>query len=145
MKHALIAASLVLVAGTVAGCGGDSSTSSSQDKGAPSGPPTDASVSEFCGTFKSIGQDVAKLGKDAKDTEIVAALKKAGTQLDDTGTPKNITSDARQGFQITVKLIGGLADNATQADVGKIDDSLSATEKKQEDAFNTYVAATCKM
>ena len=40
MKHALIAASLVLVAGTVAGCGGDTS---SQDKVAkPSGPPTDA-------------------------------------------------------------------------------------------------------
>jgi predicted small secreted protein len=142
MKHALIAASLVLVAGTVAGCGGDSS---SQDKAAPSGPPTDASVSEFCGTFKSIGQDVAKLGKDAKDTEIVAALKKAGTQLDDTGTPTSISSSARQGFEITVKLIEDLDDNATQADIGKIDDGLSATQKKQETAFNEYVAKTCKM
>lgn len=142
MKHALIAASLVLVAGAVAGCGSDSS---SQDKAAPSGPPTDASVTEFCGTFKTIGQDVAKLGKDAKDSEIVAALKKAGTQLDDTGTPKDIPSSARQGFEITVKLIKDLDSNATQADIGKIDDGLSSTQKKQETAFNEYVAKTCKM
>ena len=140
MKHALIAASLVLVAGTLAGCGGDTS---SQDKAAPSGPPTDAPVSEFCGTFKTIGQDVAKLGKDAKDAEIVAALKKAGTQLDETGTPKGISSDARKGYELTVKLIGELDDNATQADVAKIDDSLSDAQKKQEDAFNQYVAKTC--
>jgi hypothetical protein len=142
MKHALIAASLVLVAGTVAGCGGDTS---SQAKAAPSGPPTDAPVSEFCGTFESIDQDMARLGKDAKDAEIVAALKKVGTQLDDTGTPKGISSDARKGYELTVQLIGDLDDDATQADVEKIDDSLSDAEKKQEDAFNQYVAKTCAM
>lgn len=141
MKHALIAASLVLVAGTVAGCGGDST--SSKDKAAPSGPPTDASVSEFCGTFKTIGEDVAKLGKDAKDAEIVAALKKAGTSLDKTGTPKSISSDARQGYELTVKLIAKLDDNATQADVAKIDQGLSQAQKKQQSAFNAYVAKTC--
>ena len=40
MKHALIAASLVLVAGTVAGCGGDTSSSaSSKPTAAPDRPP----------------------------------------------------------------------------------------------------------
>lgn len=141
MKHALIAASLVLVAGTVAGCGGDSS--SSQDKAAPSGPPTAASVSEFCGTFKTIGEDVAKLGKDAKDAEIVAALKKAGTSLDDTGTPKDISKDARAGYELTVKLISDLPDDATQAEVTKLGQNLSETQKKQQGAFNDYVSKTC--
>lgn len=141
MKHALIAASLVLVAGTVAGCGGDST--SPQDKAAPSGPPTNASVSEFCGTFKTIGEDVAKLGKDAKDSEIVAALKKAGTNLDDTGTPKGISSDARAGYELTVKLIADLDDDATQAEVTKLGQSLSTTQKKQQSAFNDYVSKTC--
>jgi hypothetical protein len=142
MKHALIAASLVLVAGTVAGCGGDSSSSSSSK---PAGPPTDATTSKFCGTFKTIGQDVAKLDANAKDADVVKALKKAGSELAAVGTPKDAPADARKGFEVTVELIKGLDDKATKAEIGKIDDKLSKTEKSQENAFNDYVTKTCKI
>ncbi len=130
MKHALIAASLVLVAGSAAGCGG--------------GAPQDASVKEFCGNFTAIGQDVAKLGEDAKDTEIVTALKKAGTTIEETGTPKGISEDARAGFEVTVHLIEDLDAEASKDDISKIDNDLDKTEKKQEDAFNAFVAKTCQ-
>jgi len=142
MKHALIAASLVLVAGTVAGCGGDTSSSASSK---PTAPPSTATTSTFCGTFKSIGQDVSKLDANAKDAEVVKALKKAGSELAAVGTPKDAPADARKGFEITVKLIKGLPDNATKAQIGTIDDKLSTTEKSQEDAFNAYVTKTCKV
>jgi predicted small secreted protein len=145
MKHALIAASLVLVAGTVAGCGGNTSSSSSSSSSTPTGPPTNATTSTFCGTFKTIGQDVSKLDANAKDADVVKALKKAGSELAAVGTPKDAPADARTGFEITVKLIKGLPDNATKAQIGTIDDKLSKTEKAQEDAFNSYVTKTCKV
>lgn len=142
MLHALTAASLVLVAGVLAGCGGDTS---STEKPAESGPPTDASVSEFCGTFKDIAQDVVKLGKDAKDSEVVAAIKDAGGQLEKVGTPKDISSDARSGYELTLKMIDDLDDNATQEDLAKAEDGLSEAEKKQEQAFNDYLGKTCQL
>lgn len=148
MKHALIAASLVLVAGTVAGCGDDttsSSPSASSSSSTPTAPPTDATTSEFCDTFKTIGKDVAKLDANAKDADVVAALKKAGSELAAVGTPKDAPADARKGFEITVELIKGIDDKATKAEIGKIDDKLSKTEKSQEDAFNSYVSDTCKI
>jgi predicted small secreted protein len=141
MKHALIAASLVLVAGTVAGCGGDSSSSSSSK---PTGPPTNATTSKFCGTFKTIGEDVSKLDANAKDADVVAALKKAGSELAAVGTPKDAPADARKGLEITVNLIEGLDDKATKVEIGKIDDKLSTTQKAQEGAFNSYVTKTCQ-
>ena len=82
---------------------------------------------------------MAKLGKDAKDAEIVAALKKAGTQLDKTGTPKDISSDARKGYELTVKLIGEL-DRQRHAG-GRREDRRQPVDaqKKQEDAFDTSI------
>src|SRR6478736_6151464 len=108
MKHALIAATLVLVAGTTAGCGGSD------------GPPADASKDDFCGNFKSIAADMGKLGADAKDPD-----------------------DARKGFELEVKKIDGLDDNATKDDLDKLGSDLSDTEQKQVDAFNKYVDDTC--
>ncbi|GAB3791627.1 hypothetical protein [Nocardioides ungokensis] len=131
MKHALIAATLVLVAGTTAGCGGSD------------GPPADASKDDFCGNFKSIAADMGKLGADAKDSDVVKAIKDAGSKLEDTGTPSGIPDDARKGFELEVKKIDGLDDNATKDDLDKLGSDLSDTEQKQVDAFNKYVDDTC--
>ena len=131
MKHALIAATLVLVAGTTAGCGGSD------------GPPADASKDDFCGNFKSIAEDLGKLGADAKDSDVVKAIKDAGSKLEDTGTPSSISDDGRKGFELEVKKIDDLDSNATKDDIDKIDSDLSDTEQKQVDAFNKYVDDTC--
>lgn len=131
MKHALVAATLVLVAGTTAGCGGSD------------GPPADASKDDFCGNFKSISEDLGKLGADAKDSDIVKAVKDAGKKLEATGTPSSISDDARKGFELEVKKIDGLDDNAGKDDIEKLDSGLSDSEQKQVDAFNKYVDDTC--
>ena len=131
MKQALIAATLVLVAGTTVGCGGSD------------GPPADASKGDFCGNFEDIGKDLGKLGADAKDSDIVKAIKDAGQKLEDTGTPSGIPDDARTGFELEVKKIGELDDNASKDDIDKLDSGLDDAEQKQVDAFNTYVDDTC--
>ena len=145
MKHALIAASLVLVAGTVAGCGGDDSSKASSSASKPSGPPTTATTSTFCSSVKSIREDVGGIDPQAKDADIVKALKKAGSDLAAVGTPKGTPSDARQGLLITVKLFSGIPDDATKADISKAGTSLSKAEQAQEQAFGAYASKTCKL
>lgn len=136
MKHALIAASLVLVAGTTVGCGDNSGSDSAK---------ADTSEKDFCANFQAVSKDLNALGANAKDSEIIKAVKDAGKKIEDTGTPKGISDDARKGFELETKLIDDLDSNATQADLAKMDSSLSATEKKQVQAFDKYVGDTCKM
>ncbi len=140
MKHALTLASLVLVAGTAFGCGGNSG----DDKTAASGPPTDATETEFCAGFTQIATDLAKLSADAKDADIVTAIKGAGDTLAKNGTPDSISDDARSGFELEIKQIADLPDTATKEDVQALDTNLSAAEQKQVDAFDTYVSDTCQ-
>ena len=137
MKHALIAASLVLVAGTAVGCGNGSGSDSG-------GAPADASQTEFCGNFGAIAKDIAGLGANAKPADIVKALKSAGTKIEDTGTPKDISDDARKGFELEVQKIGELPDDASTADVSNLAKDLSKDEQAQVQAFDDYVKKTCQ-
>lgn len=134
MKHALIAAGLVLVAGTTVGCGGDDG-----------GAKADTSKADFCANFKAVSKDLSSLGPNPKDADLVKAVKEAGQKIENTGTPKGISDDARKGFELETKLIADLDSSATQADLAKIDSTLSATQKKQVAAFDKYVSDTCKM
>ncbi len=129
MKHALLAASLVLVAGTTVGCGG--------------GAPTDASTDEFCGVFDDFYKVVGELGEDAKDSDVVKALKKTGEDLEEIGTPEDIPDDARAGYELTVKTIAELDEDASEEELNKIEDEFSEEEQKQSDAFDEYLAETC--
>jgi hypothetical protein len=138
MKHALTAASLVLVAGLTAGCGGGNG-------GDSGGAKADASEKDFCANFQAVSKDLGTLGANAKDADIIKAVKAAGRKIEETGTPKGISDDARKGFEVETKLIDDLDSNATKEDLGKMDSSLSATEKKQVQAFDKYVSDTCKM
>jgi hypothetical protein len=134
MKHALLAASLVLVAGATVGCGGS-------DGGG--GAPTDASKEDFCGTFEDFYKEVTDLGADASDEDVVKALKDIGEKLEEVGTPEDISDDAREGFELTVEAINDLPDDATQEDIEKLEDDFSEDEKKKTDAFDDYLAETC--
>lgn len=138
MKHALIAASLVLVAGTAVGCG-----SNGGDGNASASAPDAASEKDFCANFEAISKDLSELGQDAKDADVVKALKDAGEKIEETGTPESISEDGRKGFEITVKLIDDLEDDATPEDIEKLDKDLSKTETEQQEAFNEYLTETC--
>jgi hypothetical protein len=134
VRLALVAASLVLVAGGVAGCGGDD-----DDSGGGAGAP---STEEFCGALKAFQDDFS--GADpSKDLEAyIQTLKKAADKLDDVGTPKDMTSDAQDGFDLTVEKITDLSDSSTLDDLADIGD-VSDEDQKKLDALDEYIAKTC--
>lgn len=134
MKHVLMVATLVLVAGTTVGCGGGDKSGG--------GAPTAASEKEFCDTFTKFTEDMAGSSSD-KTADQIKTAKAAVAKLADVGTPKGIPADARDGFEIFIDTIQGIDDNATQEDLQNIDKDLSATDTKKVTAFTTYYAKTC--
>lgn len=136
MKHVLMAATLVLVAGTTVGCGGGDS---SKDSG---GAPAAASESEFCDTFTAFTEDMAASSSD-KTADQIKTAKDAVAKLADVGTPKGIPADARDGFEIFIDTIKGIDDNASQEDLQSIDSDLSEADNKKVTAFTTYYSDTC--
>jgi hypothetical protein len=130
MKHALMVASLVLVAGTTVGCGDD-------------GPPTDASKDDFCGVFDDMLTELGALDADAKPAEAVKALKKAGDDLADVGTPEDMPEAARDGYELILDEIEKLDDDASQEDVSKLGEDLGDSEQKSMDAYEKYLNDNC--
>jgi hypothetical protein len=128
MKIALLAASLVLVAGTATACGG--------------GAPTDASEKDFCASFTKISEVGA--GSDGEDPskDDIKKVKDAVADLEDTGTPESISDDAREGFEIFTDAVADIDDDASAKDLEKIED-FSGDEKKKFEAFGEYVSKTC--
>ena len=128
MKPALLAATLVLVGGAAAGCAG--------------GAPTDAAEKDFCETYNSLFTDMAEMA-DASEKEIIVKIKEWGAKMDETGTPEDISDDARAGYEQTVAMLADLDENASQEDFDKIEQDLSDEEKKQVDEFDKYTTDTC--
>lgn len=113
MKHALLAASLVLVAGTAVGCGG---------------APTDASTKDFC-------EQVNK----AQKAESADDYKDWGKDMEDVGTPEGISDDARDGFEVIVDA----AKDAEEEDGKLKEPDSSDEDDKKVEAFGKYVAEEC--
>jgi hypothetical protein len=108
--------SLMIVATLLTGCGG-------------SGIPTHASAKDFC----SVGEEFSNA---TKFSDGVAAAKK----LHDTGTPKGIPADARDGFVLVVSLVTNAKD---KDELLKRYDKLSAKDKKSVSALDAYIQKTC--
>lgn len=120
MRRLLAGASLVLVAGMTAACGG---------------PPEDASKDDFCKAM----QDQPKSEKPSQD-EVDDYIEK----LEDTGTPEGIPDDARQGFETWVDVIGDIDVDDDEADIEKqIEDDVDKDDEKNVEALFEYVTKTC--
>jgi hypothetical protein len=130
MKQALRVASLVLIAGTTVGCGDD-------------GPPTDASQDDFCGVFDQMLTELGALDDDADPAEAVKALKKAGNQLAEVGTPEGMPENARDGYLLILDEIEKLDDDASREDVSALGEDVSDSEEKSMDAYTKYLGDTC--
>lgn len=133
MKHALIAASLVLVAGTTVGCGAGGSSSS----------PDSASTDDFCTAYNSLFESFSGATATPSDAESVKAIRDWADKMKEAGTPSDIPDDARHGFELVLDTIDKVDDNASQADIQKLGDDLSADDKKASEAFGAYATKTC--
>jgi hypothetical protein len=135
MKNLTALAGIVLVAGLASGCGG----SGASDGGAP----TDASEASFCGTFTDFASSLSNGSAEDDTATQVKNVKEAVGKLEDTGTPKGITDEGRQGFELFVGLINDLDDDVTEAQLNKIGDDMSDADTKKLEAFTTYAGTTC--
>ena len=118
------AAALLVVLGVTAGCGSSDSSSTASAAG-----PTDADKTTFCTSFQ-------KLSDSTTPKEAAAAFEKVGT-------PSDITADARSGYEVLVSHLSTMADNASSGDLNAMQQSLSATDRKNVIAFVTYLTKEC--
>jgi hypothetical protein len=115
MRIAVRGATLVLVTGATAGCGGS---------------PDDASEADFCEAFTSITEASGDFD----------ATRDGFAELEDVGTPEGIPDDAREGFDIAVDL----SDQAdSQADAERLAEELDAEDDEKLAAFLDYTLETC--
>ena len=143
MKHALFAASLVLVAGLGAGCGGgDDPEPEASASASPS--PTASATEQFCEAYNSLLDQFTE-GTQPTDQEAVAAIKKWADDLTQVGPPEEIPADARKGYDLIVETIEEIKDDATQEDIQKLTAQFSRAEQKSSVAFGQWVQQTCPL
>lgn len=124
--HALLATSAILSMLGLAACGGGSTDVDA---------PTDASVEDFCGAYVSLfteGDVEAIKGED---------ITSWGEELEQVGTPEELSEDERAGFEILVSFAGDVDADADLADIE--DPDVSDDEQEQLDAFISYTATAC--
>lgn len=132
MRGARVAAACVLVASGAVGCSDGSVGQDADD--APS-------AQMFCDALAQFREDIA--AADADDlTAYVAALKEAAAQLERIGTPEDIPDSARAGFELTIKRIEELPDDATEESLSDLGD-VREEEQATLDDLDAYIERTC--
>lgn len=126
-RPGLLVAGLLLVGGSVAGCGGD--------------PPADASEKEFCDTYNSLFADGSL--EDVSDEQIVEEIKAWGKRLEETGTPESMSEEARAGFDRTLQELKSLDPDAGPEDFEKLEEDASDEVRQQMRAFDEFSMSTC--
>ena len=128
MKTPTLLAAAVLLAGSVTACGG----------GGDVDAPTNASVDDYCTSFVSVFTDIA-----GDPTAITGKQIKAwGADLEETGTPKDMSDDERAGFEIFVKFAKDVDESATIDDIE--DPKVSDDEQQQVDDYLAYSQTACE-
>jgi hypothetical protein len=115
---ALAVVPAVVLAGGLAACG-DSS---------PSGPS--ASKADFCGTFDELGSDTTPA--------------RAADELSKVGTPDDIDSSARHGFEVLVDHLRDLPDGTQPRKITQMVQGLDAHDAADVRDFITYYASECQ-
>jgi hypothetical protein len=142
-----LVAALLLVLGLVAGCGGSDSSGSGEaadDAGdSAGGPPTDASVEDFCGTFLDLIQQASQQGSDASDADAVKLAKEAADSLSEVGTPEDMPAEARRAFETAIEKIRSIPDGATQKEMDAIAADLTDEQQADLQALTAYVQEKC--
>ena len=136
MKLALVAASLILVAGGAVGCGDDG-----DGDGGGDGDDT-TSTADFCAALKDFETGVGDVDPTEDLEGYLKALKTSADKLDEVGTPEGMPEDAEDGFDLTIDKIEDLPDDATLDDLSKIGD-VSDTDQKKIDALDDWIAEEC--
>lgn len=117
-SKALVAVAALVLTGGLTACGSsDGST------------PADASKADFCATFSRLKASTAP--RDVADA------------LSRVGTPKDIDSRARHGFQVLISKLRGLPAHAKESDLRVMARGLKPADQADVVAFLTYFTREC--
>ena len=134
MKRMSLLAAPLLVVGLLAGCGDDAADAAD----APTTPRSRSSASpSWTCSPRSRPQ-----GEDISDEDAVKLAKDTADKLSEAGTPEDMPEDARKGFELVVKKLAELPDDATKDEVEKAQE-LTEEEQKYSDALGKYIAEKC--
>lgn len=131
------AGATVLLALSLTACGG--------------GSPSDASVKDYCDAVRG-DTNTEAFGKALEDKDydkIVDLFKEQAEKVEKVGTPKDISDDAREGFEIQVDAIKDIdGDDVKKAfesdgDSDPFEDKISKDDKKKVEAYTKYESETC--
>lgn len=131
------AGATVLLALSLTACGG--------------GPPSDASVKDYCDAVRGDANTEAfgKAFQDKDYDKIVDLFKEQAEKVEKVGTPKDISDEAREGFEIQLDAIKDIdGDDVKKAFESKSDsdpfeDKISKDDKKKVEAYTKYESETC--
>ncbi|MDO9495494.1 MAG: hypothetical protein Q7J48_07315 [Nocardioides sp.] len=136
MKIALLAASLVLLGGTMTACGDDS------DDGGGGSDDT-VSTAEFCDAITDVQEAYSKVDPENLAEEDVRGVKDAVAALADLGLPEDVSDEAREGFDLVADAIADLPDDASIEDLSIAGEEFSEEDDAKSEAFDDYVEETC--
>lgn len=92
--------------------------------------PTDASAQDFCSIFETRAE--AQTGQD---------FRRFGQDLEQVGTPADISDDGREGFTVVVRVARSLDADATREELE--DPDVTDTEEAQARTFLDYGNEKC--
>ena len=114
------------------------------------GAPTDDSTKDFCDAFDSatdIFADIDPEGDPADQAgKVTDGYKEFADKLEETGTPENISDDAREGFEIFVEELGDLDEDDVKKyleDPSEDIAEVSKDDEKKVNEFTDYAEKEC--
>jgi hypothetical protein len=143
LKIAGIALVLSGLGGALAGCGGsDSDSDGGSATDAASDSPKDATKDGFCEKFTGLSAAVAQ-ATSGDTSAAIKGLKDWVGEIEDYGTPSEMSDDARDGFEILIASFKGVDDDASMEDLQKLGADASAADTKKVEAFSAWTSENC--
>ncbi|GAA1779863.1 hypothetical protein GCM10009795_027560 [Nocardioides hankookensis] len=138
VKIAGIAFVLSAVGAGLTGCGG------SDSDGGDSGNDASKSVTKdgFCEKFNELYDNLAGASSDDPTTAI-KGVKDWAAEMEDYGTPSELSDDERDGFDVVISTFEGIDDDATAEDLQNLGDDVSAEDNKSAEAFGSWTTKNC--
>lgn len=130
---------LVALVPSLAGCSGEGDDSASSD------PSSDASSEEFCAAFNGLFDEVMAEASAGDSAAMLRALKEWAADIEAVGAPEDMPEDARAGFELFVEQAKGLDEDATLADLERLGEDLSESDRADGEAFGEWARENCPL
>lgn len=126
-RPAAAAGAAVLLAFSLTACGG---------------APDDASEGDFCDAFKGVFDSLLSAEGDTPTEDEWEGFQDAVGELEDTGTPEDISDDERNGFEVFVEAVADADYDDVKDESGDIP-GVSDDDQADGELFFAYGTKTC--